>query len=126
MRYINLSLIDETDVDVKRWIDKAKKHLNELSEKMTHSERKKYLSKHGIWSQFKPIFIKYYGEKCWYSECSLEGSFGDIDHFRPKNKSTDEQKNEILPDGYWWLAYDYLNYRLSCEKAIEILVTAEK
>lgn len=20
-----------------------------------------------------------------------------------------------MPDGYWWLAYDYLNYRLSCE-----------
>lgn len=117
MRYIDLSLIDENDIDVKKWLDQANTHLNKLSEKSTPSERKKYLTKHGIWSQFKPILIKYYGEKCWYSECSLEGSFGDVDHFRPKNKSTDEQKNEILPDGYWWLAYDYLNYRLSCEKS---------
>lgn len=61
--------------------------------------------------------IKYFGEKCWYSECSLEGSFGDVDHFRPKNKSTDHHGNVILNDGYWWLAYDYLNYRLSCEKS---------
>lgn len=117
MRYIDLSLIDENDADVKTWLDQAKKHLNTLSKILTSSERKEYLTKHGIWSQFKPILIKYYGEKCWYSECSLEGSFGDVDHFRPKNKSTDEQKNEILPDGYWWLAYDYLNYRLSCEKS---------
>ena len=40
-----------------------------------------------------------------------------MDHFRPKNQSTDDQGNIILADGYWWLAYDYLNYRLSCEKS---------
>ena len=63
-----------------------------MSKKTTHDERKEYMAAHGIWSQFKPILIKYYGEKCWYSECSLEGTFGEIDHFRPKNKSTDEKK----------------------------------
>lgn len=117
MRYIDLSLIDENDIDIKKWLDEAKTHLNKLNEKSTSFERKKYLTDHRIWSQFKPILIECYGEKCWYSECSLEGSFGDVDHFRPKNKSTDEHKNEILPDGYWWLAYDYHNYRLSCDKS---------
>ena len=117
MRYIDLALIDKKDPDVIGWLNKARLYLNELSKKTTHDERKEYMAAHGIWSQFKPILIKYYGEKCWYSECSLEGTFGEIDHFRPKNKSTDEKKNEILPDGYWWLAYDYLNYRLSCEKS---------
>lgn len=117
MRYIDLALIDKKDPDVIGWLNKARLYLNELSKKTTHDERKEYMAAHGIWSQFKPILIKYYGEKCWYSECSLEGAFGEIDHFRPKNKSTDEKKNEILPDGYWWLAYDYLNYRLSCEKS---------
>ena len=117
MRYIDLALIDKKDPDVIRWLKKARLHLNELSKRTTHDERKNYMASHKIWSEFKPILIKYYGEKCWYSECSLEGAFGEIDHFRPKNKSTDMQKNEILPDGYWWLAYDYLNYRLSCEKS---------
>lgn len=117
MRYIDLALIDKKDPDVIRWLKKARLHLNELSKRTTHDERKNYMASHKIWSEFKPILIKYYGEKCWYSECSLEGAFGEIDHFRPKNKSTDEQKNEILQDGYWWLAYDYLNYRLSCEKS---------
>ncbi len=117
MRYIDLSLIDENDPDVKAWLQKAQRCLLELSQQETHAERTKYLNKHNIWSEFKPILYKYYGEKCWYSECSLEGAYGDVDHFRPKNKSTTEQGKTILKDGYWWLAYDYLNYRLSCEKS---------
>lgn len=117
MRYIDLSIIDVNDPDVKDWVKKANRRIKALSSKVTHAERARYLASANIWSEFKPILIKYYGEKCWYSECSLEGSFADVDHFRPKNKSTDEKGNIILPDGYWWLAYDYLNYRLSCEKS---------
>ena len=116
MRYIDLSKIDVNDPEVKRWINKAQIKFAALSALASHEERKKYLQKNNIWSEFKQILIRYYGEKCWYSECDLTGSFGDVDHFRPKNKSTDENKNVILPDGYWWLAYDYMNYRLSCEK----------
>ena len=117
MRYIDLSIIKTTDPDVVKWLSDAKSHFGALSKLTKHDDRKKYMSKHNIWTNFKPILIKYYGEKCWYSECSLEGSFGDVDHFRPKGKSTDDKKNIILSDGYWWLAYDYLNYRLSCEKS---------
>lgn len=117
MRYIDFDIIDKDDPAVKDWITKAKKRLKTLSSKATHGERAKYLKQSNFWTEFKPILIKYYGEKCWYSECSLEGSFSDVDHFRPKNQSTDVQGNVILVDGYWWLAYDYLNYRLSCEKS---------
>lgn len=117
MRYIDLSIIDKNDPIVKDWLKKSKTRLKTLSSKSTHEERAKYLKQANFWNEFKPILIKYYGDKCWYSECSLEGAFGDVDHFRPKNKSTDEHGNIILADGYWWLAYDYLNYRLSCEKS---------
>lgn len=117
MRYIDLSIIDENDPDVIDWLKKAKRRLKTLSSKTSHAERAKYMSRANIWSEFKSILIKYYGDKCWYSECSLEGAFGDVDHFRPKNQSTDDQGKVILGDGYWWLAYDYLNYRLSCEKS---------
>ena len=68
MRYIDLALIDKKDPDVIGWLNKARLYLNELSKKTTHDERKEYMAAHGIWSQFKPILIKYYGEKCWYSE----------------------------------------------------------
>lgn len=117
MRYIDFSLIDKNDPDVKRWVSKATKKLAVLSLLKTHDDRKAFLQKNNLWNEFKPILIKYYGEKCWYSECDLSGSFGDVDHFRPKNKSTNENDETILEDGYWWLAYDYLNYRLSCEKS---------
>ena len=117
MRYIDFDIIDKDDPAVKDWMKKAKKRLKTLSSKATHKERAEYLKRANFWSEFKHILIKYYGEKCWYSECSLEGSFGDVDHFRPKNQSTDEEGKIILEDGYWWLAYDYLNYRLSCEKS---------
>lgn len=116
MRYIDFSIIDTHDADVKRWIKKASDKLTQLSSLSTHDKRKAYLQRNNIWSEFKLILIRYYGQKCWYSECDLTGSFGDVDHFRPKNKSTDENDKVILGDGYWWLAYDYLNYRLSCEK----------
>lgn len=116
MRYIDFSLIDKNDPEVKAWVDKAEDALNNLKMRITHEERAEFFKNNRLWSEFKPILIKFYGEKCWYSECTLEGSFGDVDHFRPKNKSTNECRKIILADGYWWLAYDYLNYRLSCEK----------
>lgn len=116
MRYIDLSKIDPKDPKVAAWKKKADSHLAALSSLTTHDERVDYLKKNNYWSQFKPILLKIFGSKCWYSECSLDGSFGDVDHFRPKNKSTALNGTTILPDGYWWLAYDYNNYRLSCEK----------
>ncbi len=116
MMYIDLSKIDENDQNVKEWKHTAATHLAALSKFSTHEGRKKYMEDNSIWSGFKWILKKTFGEKCWYSECSLEGSFIDVDHFRPKNKSTDDINRVILRDGYWWLAYDYSNYRLSCEK----------
>lgn len=115
MRYIDLSKIDPKDPEVAAWKKKADSHLAALSSLTTHDERVAYLKKNNFWSDFKPILLKIYGNKCWYSECSLDGSFGDVDHFRPKNKSTALNGTIILRDGYWWLAYDYNNYRLSCE-----------
>lgn len=116
MRYIDFSLIDLDDPAVKHWLRKAKQNARQLASCSTHDQRKAFIQKNNIWSEFKPILMKYFGEKCWYSECDLTGSFGDVDHFRPKGKSTDENGKVILQEGYWWLVYDYLNYRLSCEK----------
>lgn len=116
MRYIDLSLIDENDPELKEWNEKAKRNYEKACSITNHKERNDYIKNNNIWSEFKPILFKLYGEKCWYSECDLTGSFGDLDHFRPKNSSKDINNNSILEEGYWWLAYDYHNYRLSCEK----------
>lgn len=116
MRYIDLRKIDPTDPDVVSWLQKAQTKYFELASKPNHAARSVFLSNNNLWSSFKPILMRYFGEKCWYSECSLEGSYGDVDHFRPKNQSVGLDNSVILDDGYWWLAYEYLNYRLSCEK----------
>ncbi len=58
------------------------------------------------------------GGKCWYSEAKRGPSYFDVDHFRPKNNV----KNFSHPvescnsdEGYWWLAFDWRNYRISGE-----------
>ncbi len=59
------------------------------------------------------------GNKCWYSEVPLDGADPNVDHFRPKGRvveidhSTLEKTGDISP-GYWWLAFEPKNFRLSC------------
>jgi hypothetical protein len=115
MRYIDLSLIDINDSKVIHWRRRALKFTNKLNTLQKHDERVALLKAHPIWNTFKSILFSYYGHKCWYSECDITGSYGDVDHFCPKSCSTDENGCVILQGGYWWLAYDYINYRLSCE-----------
>lgn len=53
------------------------------------------------------------GKVCAYCGCKLTRSDrGDVEHFRPK-KQVEEDKSH---GGYWWLAYDFDNYVLSCRK----------
>lgn len=61
------------------------------------------------------------GNKCWYSEVALEGADPNVDHFRPKGRvvEVDDQfsKTGRVSDGYWWLAFEPLNFRLSSQHA---------
>ncbi len=46
----------------------------------------------------------FHGSACAYCQCDLPGNDrGDVEHFRPKST-------------YWWLAYDFGNYLLSCSR----------
>lgn len=51
--------------------------------------------------------------KCWYVECKNPGTDDDIDHFRPKLGV----KEEPTHPGYYWLAFEWTNLRLSCHRA---------
>ncbi len=138
MRYIDLDKIKLKITKIK-WIDVNKKHLKHLvftdSEtgeeyiswediKNEHNknikalsieERKKYIVNNPDWNILQKIMIKEYGYKCWYSEAPIGNSEFEIDHYRPKNRARqgDIKKKPNKKDGYWWLAYDYENYRLS-------------
>jgi len=48
-----------------------------------------------------PLYAMH-GRVCAYCQCHLPPNDpGDVEHFRPKSR-------------YWWLAYDFVNYLLSC------------
>lgn len=87
------------------------------------------------WSYFKDIFSKAQYGKCAYCEVSVIGAqHGDVDHYYPKGEvhaldddpSTWGREKPYLSNvegrspkvlcmtGYWWLAYDWSNYLLSC------------
>jgi uncharacterized protein (TIGR02646 family) len=55
--------------------------------------------------------------KCAYCEGSIASQNGDIDHFRPKKRvSNDNYKPIQGHKGYYWLAYEWTNLLPSCLK----------
>jgi hypothetical protein len=61
------------------------------------------------------------GNKCWYSEVQLDGQDPNVDHFRPKGRvrevDADFQNTGNESGGYWWLAFEFSNYRLAAMHA---------
>jgi hypothetical protein len=61
------------------------------------------------------------GNKCWYSEVPLEGADPNVDHFRPKGQVREVDANlnptKTKVGGYWWLAFEFLNFRLAAMHA---------
>lgn len=64
------------------------------------------------WSDIKNYFEDASNRKCWYTESKNPGCLSDVEHFRPKGKVVDKQKNVLY--WYWFLAFNPINYRLSC------------
>ncbi len=63
-----------------------------------------------VWRDFYELLPQTLKRKCWYCESEETRSDMPIDHFRPKNKV----KDDLAHDGYWWLAFDWENYRRAC------------
>jgi hypothetical protein len=80
---------------------------------MTHEQRSLYFTNHPEWTQFYASLSELSSHKCWYSETPEGACEFEVDHFRPKNRSKNINGEIILPDGYWWLAYNIFNFRLS-------------
>lgn len=87
-----------------------------------------------IWGDYKEIFSAAQQRRCGYCETTvMAGQDGDVEHYAPKslvtqlgNSGVEHSGNRlsgrqfIRPEdeeeriGYWWLAYDWENYLLSC------------
>lgn len=62
------------------------------------------------WTQLKPWLQALSAGKCWFSEVRELYSHYDVEHFRPKKVAKALDGSER--DGYWWLAFSYMNFRL--------------
>lgn len=94
------------------WCQKADRLTIELKELATDDERKDFINRHrAIWVELNEWLRGLSHNKCWYSEAKEIYSFYDVDHFRPKNRAK-ELDGTMRAAGYWWLVFDWRNYRL--------------
>lgn len=113
------------------WSVNAARLKTELIAKPTLSEKKAFIEENKkFWGIIKSSFP--HADKCWYSEAKESVSPYEIEHFRPSKatrRSTGVKKfykayceaqrkdwvtsSKYAGAGYWWLAFDYTNYRNS-------------
>ncbi len=92
------------------WIAKANKLLAQL-ETASRDERKKIIDDNAtIWGELKAELLKLSHQKCWFSEAKDCFSHWDVEHYRPKKSAKDIDGSEV--EGYWWLAFDWKNFRI--------------
>lgn len=99
-----------------RWIKIYQGRKNGLAAQTTHANRANYFRNNGSWSLLKGWLANHSHGKCWYCEAKIERAPFDVDHFRPKlGVKVDGVK---LPgdSGYFWMAYEWWNFRLSCQR----------
>ncbi len=72
--------------------------------------------KQALWrdDRVRNWLLAQFNNKCWYSEARDSVSSIHVDHFRPKGRVSDEKSKEVC-EGYWWLAFDWTNYRIGGE-----------
>lgn len=61
------------------------------------------------WGKLKDWLLALSEGKCWFSEARELYSHYDVEHFRPKKEA--KALDATIRDGYWWLAFDYMNFR---------------
>ncbi|RPA27850.1 hypothetical protein [Shewanella frigidimarina] len=111
MRWICKDEIEECLTQA--WRDAAEQAKTELIAATDEDARKAILNRVGssrVWRDFYGLLPASLKHKCWYCEAEEIRSDMPVDHFRPKNKVEEDR----LHDGYWWLAFDWQNYRCAC------------
>jgi hypothetical protein len=64
----------------------------------------------GLWGELKQWLLELSHGKCWFSEAKDCFSHWDVEHYRPKKSAKDD--DGTAHDGYWWLAFDWQNFRI--------------
>ena len=113
MMAINL---DELYPLIKHLIPDLEAAQKEVDAEADEVRRKEIIEKYqSRWTALRPLMARLSAGKCWYTESKNPGFDCDVDHYRPKNRVKVEQ-GEPPHGGYYWLAFFWKNYRLSCSR----------
>lgn len=113
MKHIPLRECDREELS--DWTTRANEILEELKEVSDPEERRKLIDKykkHWRRPDLLAFLNKLSDGKCWYTEARFAAEYPQVEHFRPKKNAWNEH-GEPCHEGYWWLAFDVDNYRLS-------------
>jgi uncharacterized protein (TIGR02646 family) len=122
MRHIDMQELEELhdwppgkQPDWKRSPEEWRKRLckaeEELRKATDSTTRSAIFTKYSdLWSAVKEHYRALSRDKCWYCETSTHRMTGEIDHFRPK-----AGVEKISHSGYWWLGFDWHNWRFVCK-----------
>lgn len=111
MRWICKDDIEEILTQI--WRDAAARAKEDLLNAPDQQARKNILKRGAsseIWRSYYELLPENLKKKCWYCEAEEIRSDMPVDHFRPKNRVDESSEH----NGYWWLAFDWENYRCAC------------
>lgn len=100
----------------KRWQKIYAARIKGVNAKSTHADRSEYIKKHDSWGLLKKWLANISSDTCWYCEAKSTRAPFDVDHFRPKLGVTVDSVKLAGHNGYYWLAYEWWNFRLSCQR----------
>jgi hypothetical protein len=93
------------------WCKRADSLLGDLKAAQSLESRNAIIDANtSLWRELLDWLLNKSHGKCWFSEAKDCFSHWDVEHFRPKKKAKDESGG--LGEGYWWLAFDWHNFRI--------------
>jgi hypothetical protein len=109
MRWIDSNGLRPDD----EWLATSARYTDELRG-MCPDDRRAFFDRPSVaahWAALRDDLMTLSDGKCWYSEAKIAAGYGEVEHFRPKRGTRGSSRSRH--DGYWWLAFDSRNYRLS-------------
>jgi len=113
VRFISIALPPHFSA---RWSRISAGRLVKVNSLATQVLRSAYIKRNGSWSLLKKSLADASSHKCWYCEAKSTRAPFDVDHFRPKLGITVDGVRLASHSGYYWLAYEWRNFRLSCQR----------